>query len=401
MNCSYDITEDVQSSLLSSNPNLEYASEKISSNLQVSMEDANKLIYNIVLQINKNLFPSVNRMELILTEGCNLGCSYCFEKNMLGYKKMPLSIAKKAVDILFDYSRDDPILSITHFGGEPTLNFEAIKYATEYAEEKARKFKKTVEFHMTSNGVLINEEMADYFARHHIMVLLSLDGLRLSNDKFRKDKFGNGTFDKVLKTLDLLKKTQRWVGIKMTIMPQNAGNLYSDVIGLYALGVNQFIIGYASGIQWNNQELDIYQEQLSKVYEWYKNRSHDGLRISEFDESHDKVFFGCQAGKNGITITVDGQISPCARILALDNKQLLAKLGDIKFGIYNINNRSELVTCKKVRRECSNLGIDKEFQGGCFAINHEDNKDLFKPSLQKHKFSLIQKQVCAGCSCKS
>ena len=251
---------------------------------------------------------------------------------------------------------------------------------------------------MTSNGTLIDGTMADYFAAHNIMVLLSVDGLRETNDSFRRDKKGRGTFNKVLEALALLKSTQRWVGVKMTVMPDNAHRLYDGVIGLRELGVNQFIIGYATGIRWPPDKMRLYASELGRVYQWYKSQDHTELRISDFDEAAGGSFFGCQAGRNSITVSVDGEISPCSKILALNNREILAKLGDVTFGIYNLQNRSELTGCSKLTKNCESLGIAHEFHGGCFASNYDQGKDLFYPNLQDHEFSLLERTACAGCA---
>src|SRR5439155_8684980 len=130
------------------------------------------------------LFPPLTHMELVLTEGCNLACTYCFEKGMLGYRRMPLRIAKAAVDLLFEYSRDADSLQITLFGGEPTLNFDAMRAVTEHAEDRAAASHKKLEFNTTTNGTLLNDEMVDYFARHNINVLLSIDGMAGTHNRF-------------------------------------------------------------------------------------------------------------------------------------------------------------------------------------------------------------------------
>lgn len=279
------ILDEIEGALfgVKNEPNLTSLQDYLRAALGLSNEQCQKLIYEMVRELNGKFFPPITYLELILTEGCNLACSYCFEKNMLGYKKMPLGVAEKAIDLLFDYSRDQKKLHITHFGGEPTMNFAAIKHSTEYAECKAEETGKSVEFDMTSNGVLLNEEMVDYLVKHKIMVLLSIDGLEKTHDQFRLDKQGNGTFAQVMKNFQLLKK-QQWVGVKMTVMPPNVHNLYNDVLGLYELGVNQFIIGYATGIRWPEKEMQVYNEQLAKLYQWYKDKQADDLRIDDFDE---------------------------------------------------------------------------------------------------------------------
>src|SRR6266487_6362125 len=242
------LQKEISDTLLSASPDVAQLQVKLEKDLSLSPEDAQTLLYEVTAKLNATFFPAVTSLELILTEGCNLACSYCFEKYMLAHKRMPLEIARSAVDLLFDYSRDEKDLSLTHFGGEPMMNFQAVKYVTEYAEEKAALLGKTIHFRMTTNGTLLNENNIDYLVQHKIGVLVSIDGLRATHDRFRVDKRGRGTFDKVIKGLEMLKRSQKWIGVKITVMPENAQNLFNDVLGLRELGVNQFVIGYATGI---------------------------------------------------------------------------------------------------------------------------------------------------------
>jgi uncharacterized protein len=391
---------ELQGEMLCDSPNLAAIQRRLESEYGFSPRHARDLIWQTVLQINSDLFPPVTKLEIIHTEGCNLACTYCFEKDMLGPRRMDRSIGLAAVDLLFAYSGDEETLYITHFGGEPTLNFPAIRAITEYAEEKARHAGKRLELHMTSNGVVLDEDMAAYFAEHRIMVLLSIDGMRDSHDRFRVDRRGRGTFDKVMEGFRFLKRTQDWVGVKMTVMPENAPHLFSDVIGLYGLGVNQFLIDYATGIAWTRESMDVYTQQLAKVYRWYKDRPRTDLKIHDFDQEPgaDGAFFGCQAGRNSVTASISGEISPCSKVLALNNRQLLMKLGDVRYGLTHLRNRLELTGCGELIRNCEAQGIAERFQGGCFAANYEDNGNLFQPSMQDHTFAALKRSACSGCA---
>jgi uncharacterized protein len=392
------VKTDIHTTLLSDDPDCTRILEILEKDGQLTPEVAHRVLYDVVLQINAALFPPITKLELIHTEGCNLACSYCFEKEMLGYRCMPADVGRRAIDLLFNYSQERPEVSITHFGGEPTVNFEGIRGMTAYAEEKARSHNKTVKFSMTSNGVLINDAMAAYFAEHNIMVLLSIDGLRETHNRFRVDKRGQGTFDRVLACLRTLKRTQGWIGVKMTVMPVNAANLFNDVVGLYQLGVNQFIIGYATGIRWSEQEMRTYVEQWRRAYQWYQEMSHDALRITDFDDFGKPAggpVFGCQAGNDSITVTVNGSISPCSKMLALNNKDPMMKLGDVEHGLTHLRNRLELTSSARLINACEEIGIVHSYQGGCWATNYSDNQDLFRPSMQDHTFKLLQQRVCA------
>jgi uncharacterized protein len=388
---SKDLVKEICATLLSDSPDI--TSLQLEKNLNLSPENARTLIYRAIAQLNASLFPPLTQLELILTEGCNLACTYCFEKDMLGYKSMSLDIAKAAVDLLFEYSQKEQAVSITYFGGEPTLNFSAIQKVTEYAEQKASLLGKSVDFNTTSNGTMLSKSMVDYFALHNIAVLLSIDGLESTHNRYRIDKHGRGTFDRVMRGLEILKGAQQRIMVKITVMPENVQNLFENVLGLYEMGVKQFNLSHATGLKWSREYIDLYGEQLSRLFRWYKQNQ--DLRITEFDEI-DMAFsyFGCRAGRNSIAVSINGEISPCSKIMALNNKQLIAKLGDVQYGLTHLRNRLELLSCLQLRSACEARGIDKDFQGGCFASNYNDNNSLFQPSMQEHTFSKLKRTIC-------
>ena len=386
-----NLVERVQDICLSASPDLNLLQAQLESERNLSTEEARRLIYQAILRLNVANFYPLRKLEIMHTEGCNLACSYCFEKQMDHHRNMKPEIARAAIDMLFDYSGNQKLLNILHFGGEPTLNFPSIKMATEYAESKAFLTGKKVRFSLTSNGTLMTEEMAQYFVQHRIMVLLSIDGMEDSHNRFRWDKQGKGSFDQTMRGLRILKKTQRWIGTKMTVMPENAQRLYDDVVGLYGLGVNQFIIDSASGVKWSQEEMNTYVDQLKRVYQWYKETPRKDLKISQFEEMpKPKSYFGCEAGRNKIAVSVSGEISPCSKLLGLNNQQPLAKLGDVWYGLYHMENRADLVTCRQLKYSCEDKGIAGDFQGGCFASNYAANKSLFLPCMEDYHFKKLK-----------
>jgi uncharacterized protein len=317
---------------------------------------------------------------------------------MLGYRRMPVKVAQKAIDLLFDYSCEDRNLVITHFGGEPMLNFDAVIASSEYATRKAILAKKSVRFRITTNGTLLTDAMAKQLAKHKIRVLLSVDGLQESHDRYRFDKLGRGTFPEVLRTILLLRSNKQSVGARVTVMPDNLPRMYDDVIGLHSLGISSFVIGPATGIPWSQEEMQHYCEQLARLKVWYDaNSQKGGLYIDEFAKQLQKGVYGCPAGRHSMTASINGEISPCAKILAIDNRRLLGKLGDVVFGLTHIRNRADLVTCRSLKKNCEAEGIGGSYLGGCFAVNHTDTSNLFAPSLQEHHFSILRQAVCSGC----
>jgi uncharacterized protein len=372
-----------------------------------SSADATTLIYETAARLNGSLFSPLTHMELVHTEGCNLACTYCFEKDMLGQVRMPWEVARRAIDLLFDYSQGARELEITHFGGEPTLNFEGVRQATEYAERRAAASGQHLEFDMTSNGVLLDEEMVAYFADHHIRVLLSLDGLRDTNDRYRVDRKGRGTFERAMAGLRLLKTRQPWIGVKLTVMPENAARLFDDAMGLYALGVNHFIVGHATGVEWPEEYVADFGRELGRLHTWYRENPRDDVRVDDFEKGPngngdgEGAYFGCRAGRSSIAIAVDGSISPCSKVLGFGRARMVGKLGDVWHGITHLRTRSALAGCKPLIAACEEEGIAHEFQGGCFAVNFGETGSLYKPSKVEHRLSLVRRSSCGGCSSSS
>jgi uncharacterized protein len=199
--------------------------------------------------------------------------------------------------------------------------------------------------------------------------------------------------------MQLLKTGQSWIGTKMTISPKNIPYLYEDVLGLYKLGINHFIIGLQDGVELSLDEMEEYTNQLKKLYSWFNGFSHNDLKFDgdlKFDrqeESEELSSFGCEAGRNSICVNVNGEISPCAKVLALNDIQLIAKLGDIKLGIYNLSNRADLVSGIKLHSACIDNGIENDYQGGCYATNYMSNHDIFEPNIQDYIFSKMKKTI--------
>ncbi len=368
---------------------------RLKNELGISEKESRRLFCKIVLYTN-SFFPPITKIDLVLTSGCNLACKYCFEKSCKPHRTMDIATAKSAVDLLFDYSASESNLSILFFGGEPTLKFDLIKEITEYAEELAVIKKKTIEFDMTSNGILLNEEMIDFFSSHKIKVLLSIDGLKESHNRFRVDKSGNGTFERVIKGMKLLKNSQPWIGTKMTVSPENVPNLFDDVLGLYKLGVNDFIIGHVTETEWSLADRQKFISNLKKLYKWYKNSTHSDIKLSGDiqiggDDQLKKINpFVCEAGTSRICVNTNGEISACGRVLALNNHQLISKLGHVKYGIYNLNNRLDFVSGLKLQSACSKKGIEGDYHGGCYAENYFENQDIFQPNMKEYLFSKMR-----------
>ncbi len=381
--------------ILGTDPDICVLRNGVKDRLDMSDEQVSDLVRDVVKKVNMRLFPALNHLELLLAEGCNLACSYCFEGQVLASpvsksRVMRRETIKSAIDLFFEYARDEKELEVTYFGGEPTLNYKGIVFATKIIEAKADQTGQRVHFGITTNGLLLDDVMLDYFAAHRIWVLLSIDGLKTTHDRHRIDRRGLGTFDRIVSRLRELKRRQPWVGVKMTVMPSDAYRLCENVIGLHELGVNQFIIGHATGVVWHQDDRDTLLEQISELGKWYERQSSGDTRIDMFDEGATKPpFFGCRAGRNSIAVRCDGSIGGCSRIITLNSDKVVGRLGDVSHGLYDVQERKQMVSCERLRANCNKRGIGQDYLGGCFSTNYEETMDLYDPSIDQYSIQSL------------
>ena len=176
---------------------------------------------------------------LFLTHNCNLACSYCFAR-CTGQAAMTIQTAKRSVEWLFENTAGFPEnpLVLSFFGGEPLIEFSLLTAVVEYAEARSREYGKSMIFSVTTNGTLVTEEMLDFFDKHSVSVLFSIDGDRQTNDRFRLRKNGQSPFDilckNARKTLDRFPNT----AARMTITPESVSALFDNIVFVEQLGFN-------------------------------------------------------------------------------------------------------------------------------------------------------------------
>ena len=202
--------------------------------------------------------PPMSYMELILSSDCNLRCAYCFEKDKQPLD-MPDEVALCAVDFLIEVSGNLKGVGILLFGGEPMLRFDLIQKVHAYATEKAKAAGKSIDWSMTTNGTLVDAECAEWLARRGVRYLLSMDGGRQDHDRYRHFPDGRGTFDLLINRLPMMKRFQAWMGVKMSVVPQSLATLRDGIEELHRAGINQFLVGYAHGVPWSDDDVRRYE----------------------------------------------------------------------------------------------------------------------------------------------
>ncbi|MDD5953131.1 MAG: thioether cross-link-forming SCIFF peptide maturase, partial [Oscillospiraceae bacterium] len=143
----------------------------------------------------------IKSMCLNISHDCNLRCEYCFAAKGdfgCGRKLMPFEVAKSAIDFLVEKSKGRHNLEVDFFGGEPLMNFDVVKQTVEYARSIEKEKNKNFRFTLTTNGLLLNDEIIDYLNREMHNVVLSLDGRKEVNDRLRVRTDGTGCYDTIV-----------------------------------------------------------------------------------------------------------------------------------------------------------------------------------------------------------
>ena len=145
--------------------------------------------------------PVVKALCLHIAHDCNLRCRYCFaeEGEYHGRRAlMSYEVGCRALDFLIEHSGGRKNLEVDFFGGEPTMNFEVVKQLVEYGRKREKETDKHFRFTLTTNGVLLNDEILDFANKEMHNLVLSIDGRREINDRMRPTASGSGSYDIIL-----------------------------------------------------------------------------------------------------------------------------------------------------------------------------------------------------------
>ncbi|UCH94956.1 MAG: radical SAM protein, partial [Candidatus Aminicenantes bacterium] len=154
----------------------------------------------------------LSQIILEITRSCNQNCSYCptsgkYSHDKTFKKNMSRETFKKCLDFFCERSLNSEKPFITFYGGEPLLRFDLIREAVEYVKTKYDN--KKYSFNLTTNTTLLNKEILDFFIKNDFSVMVSLDGPEKINDRYRRFKNGKGTFNRIMKNLELIKQDNK------------------------------------------------------------------------------------------------------------------------------------------------------------------------------------------------
>jgi len=334
-------------------------------------------------------FEPIRQIDAYITEDCNCRCDYCFVEGKRP-QQMTEEIAKATIDFLLLKSRHlrEPILLF--FGGEPLLAFDLIQFTVEYGDYQAALMGKRISYSMTTNGTLFDEEKLRFCRDRRIIFLLSIDGDEETHNAHRKFADGRGTYKTVVEKIPLMKASQPWLGVRMTPTPKTLHKTAASVKHLFNHGINQFIVGLATGLRYTDNDIVRYTEQLREIGRYYvaKKREKAHLRIRTFENDADQALgsksdiWGCGAGRGRLSVSASGEIQPCGKVQGLNGLAGIPEfsLGNVLTGFTNLDARREFIAFRyDLRKACQNCDLKDDCAGGCPAVNYLATGSIFRP----------------------
>jgi len=333
----------------------------------------------------------VKALCLHMAHDCNLRCKYCFagEGNYHGEKSlMPVEVARRAIDFVIENSGNRRNIEIDFFGGEPLLNLKTIKDTVEYAREREKNSNKRFRFTVTTNGLLLNDEIMEYLNDTMDNIVLSLDGRREVNDSMRVRRDGSGCYDAIVpkfqKMASIRKDKDYYVRGTFT---RNNLDFSEDVMHMAALGFEQpalepVVLPDGSGLEISKEHLDSIFSEYEKLALKLAELRKQGKKINFFHFMLDleggpcvaKRLRGCGSGTEYLAVTPSGDLYPCHQFAGIEE----FRIGNVFTGI----ERQEITdTFRRInvytKKSCRNCWAKFYCSGGCAANAWNFRKDLF------------------------
>ena len=335
----------------------------------------------------------VKALCLHIAHDCNLACRYCFagEGEYKGDRSlMSLEVGKKALDFLVANSGNRRNLEVDFFGGEPLMNFDVVIELVAYGRELEKTHDKHFRFTLTTNGVLLRDDVIEFANKEMDNIVLSIDGRKEVHDHMRPFKNGKGSYDFIL---DKFKKVaesrnQQKYYVRGTFTHYNL-DFVKDVLSLADEGFEQ--ISVEPVVAGPEEPYAIREEDIPQICEGYDElakemlkRKKEGRGFNFFHYMIDlsggpcvyKRLSGCGSGTEYLAVTPWGDLYPCHQFVGEEE----FCLGNVDDGIVNTEMRDTFKLCNVyAKEECRNCFAKFYCSGGCAANAYHCHQDINKP----------------------
>ncbi len=340
---------------------------------------------NYIQEIVEAKKPVVKALCLHIAHDCNLACRYCFaeEGEYHGRRAlMSYEVGKKALDFLIANSGSRKNLEVDFFGGEPLLNWQVVKDLVAYGREQEKIHNKNFRFTLTTNGVLLNDEVQEFVNREMSNVVLSIDGRKEIHDRMRPFRSGKGSYDLVLPKFQKLadSRNQERYYVRGTFTKYNK-DFSKDVLHLADLGFRQISVEPVVGTQ--DEEYALQKEDLPEVFAEYDRLAAEMVRRLGTEKAFTFFHFmldltggpcvakrlsGCGSGTEYLAVTPWGDLYPCHQFVGEERY----RMGNVDEGVKEMRIRDEFKTCNVYSKEsCRNCFAKFYCSGGCAANGYK------------------------------
>ena len=323
----------------------------------------------------------VKALCLHVAHTCNLNCAYCFASQGRFHGEralMPFEVGKQALDFLMDHSGTRRNLEVDFFGGEPLMNWQVVKDLVAYARSVEGARNKNFRFTLTTNGMLIDDDVIDFCNREMSNVVLSLDGRKEVHDRLRVDYAGNGSYDRIVPKFRKLVAARggRNYYMRGTFTHANP-DFTNDVfhmadLGFTELSMEPVVCAPDDPAALTPEDIETVKEQYEILAKDMLRREKEGRPITFYHYMLDltggpcvyKRISGCGSGTEYMAVTPWGDLYPCHQFVGDEQYQL----GDVWQGVTNTALREEFRACNAYARpDCEGCWARLWCSGGCAA----------------------------------
>ena len=350
----------------------------------------------------------VNALCIHIAHTCNLNCSYCFASQGKYHSDraiMSFEVGKRALDFLVENSGSRRNLEVDFFGGEPLMNFEVVKQMVQYARSIEKEKGKNFRFTLTTNGLLIDDDVIEFANKEMSNVVLSLDGRKEIHDRYRVDYAGNGSWERIVPKFQKLVEARGGKGYYMRGTFTHANpDFLNDIqqmldLGFSELSMEPVVCAPGDKEELTQEDLPIVMEQYEKLAELMLERDRQGKPFTFYHYMIDltggpciyKRISGCGSGTEYMAVTPWGDLYPCHQFVGEEK----FRLGDIWQGVTNTAIQNEFASCNVYARpDCSDCWAKLYCSGGCAANAYHSTGKV--TGVYKYGCELFRKRMeCA------
>ena len=350
----------------------------------------------------------VKALCLHIAHTCNLNCAYCFASQGKYHGEravMSFEVGKRALDLLIENSGTRRNLEVDFFGGEPLMNFEVVKQLVAYARSIEKEHNKNFRFTLTTNGLLVDDDVIEWANRECANVVLSLDGRKEIHDAYRVDYAGNGSWDRIVPKFQKFVEARGGKNYYMRGTFTHANpDFLTDIqqmldLGFTELSMEPVVCAPGDVAELTQEDLPIVLDQYEKLAELMLQRDKEGRPFTFYHYMIDltggpciyKRISGCGSGTEYMAVTPWGDLYPCHQFVGEEK----FKLGNIWDGVTNTETQCEFANCNVYARpDCADCWAKLYCSGGCAANAYHSTGSV--TGVYKYGCELFRKRMeCA------